>query len=632
MEIVPLFSQELEVAPRTLLWLGSPEVLETCAERILRFESRGGRSLTLVSNYPYELWLDGVFIGDGGHRCTDGEALADYWELATEAKTIQVRLHWLDLNQTDVLYRCLFPDPFFAEISSNHNWTCFLDNSVQFAAPASAQLPRQNILILKPEVSVQLTLQPASLSRSWKIIPSPIKQARYLGVNPKLYQSQMLKAQQNCNLFCPEMSENVALYVREQRPCDLQCDTYDLGQIALHRFEVTTSSSACVLYYSEVANFEEVASNRFRAKVQLADAIGAGLQAAAPFGQRGCRYVHVLYPTSSLSAPTLQVWRREYPLQWRSFSLYRNTDVSRAIITACRANLVACIDGGTVDTCWRERAQWTGDLRMSALALRALTHNLEVIDLALHQIAQSYNPEIGLVNAVWPALHPDGGFQIPHFHLAFCLAALEQDSHLQRDPLVRQVVLDSFATWQQLYQRDGLIQGMPGWYFTDWDYSDLVAMGRDEGSIKPHAVCNAWWNEWCDQINPEAAISPDRFDQAFWMGQAYALTPDKTRDSPHATAAALNNSAGQHHVQEGLVYLQTEMASGRLTTRVTPYFAFFVAQALSHHAPQSVIPFIEEFYGTIAQKYGSLYEKTSDEASLAHGWSVAIAALLVQPS
>jgi hypothetical protein len=44
-----------------------------------------------------------------------------------------------------------------------------------------------------------------------------------------------------------------------------------------------------------------------------------------------------------------------------------------AIVAACRANLIACVDGGAVDTCWRERAQWTGDLRMSTAALGALT-------------------------------------------------------------------------------------------------------------------------------------------------------------------------------------------------------------------------------------------------------------------
>ena len=172
---------------------------------------------------------------------------------------------------------------------------------------------------------------------------------------------------------------------------------------------------------------------------------------------------------------------------------------------------------------------------------------------------------------------------------------------------------------------------MPGWYFTDWDYSDPVALGRDESAVCPHAVCNAWWSEWCDLIAPEAAIHPEIYDQAFWTGQAYALTPAKTRESPHATAAALNCSVGQHRIQASLDYLETEIAAHRLTARVTPYFAYFVARALRHRSQSKVLQFIEEFYGPMAQTYGSIYEKTSDEASLAHGWSMAIASLMILP-
>jgi hypothetical protein len=242
-----LFSQELEVTPETLLWLASAEALENSSEKILRFESPGGRPLTLVSNYPYELWLDGVFVGDGGHRCTDGEALSDYWETAAVAQNIQVRLHWINAARTNVLYRCLFSDPFFAEIPSSQSWTCFLDGSIEFAAQASTQLPRQNILLSKTTASTPVELKPATLRRPWKILPSPIRQAHYLPVLPRLLQSQILTAQVP-GVFQPETAENPALYAREYRPVDLRCDTYDLGQIALHRFEVTTPSSACILY------------------------------------------------------------------------------------------------------------------------------------------------------------------------------------------------------------------------------------------------------------------------------------------------------------------------------------------------------------------------------------------------
>lgn len=624
---------ELNFNSSDLLWSLPKLPLDSTPEKILIFESCGGRPLTLASNYPYELWLDGCFVGDGGHRCAPGEALADEWDMAAEASTIQVRLHWIDPSQTDVLYRCLFNDPFFAELPASEPWTCFIDHSVKFAAQCSAQLPRQNILLPpNPSSHESVALQPASLSQPWKILAPPIKRSRYITVQPQLIRSHVLVSQVE-RAFQPESSENLALYVREQRPCSLQCDTYDLGQIALHRFSIETRESSCILYYSEVSKFEEVDSTRFRAKVHLADAISAGIQGATPFGTRGCRYVHVLYSATVTIKPSIQAWRREYPLQWKSIQLVSNSASSAAIIDACRVNLTACIDGGAVDTCWRERAQWTGDLRMSALALRALTNNAEVIDLALHQIAQSYNPQTGLVKAVWPVLRPGEGFQIPQFHLAFCLTALEHDPELQRDPLVRQVVHDSFIAWQHYYLHDGLIQGIQGWHFTDWDSTDPAAAGRDETvdlNLIPHAVCNAWWNEWCSLIASDQMVLPEVYDKAFWMGQAYALTTDKSRDSPHATAAALNSSVSRNHQQESLDYLEREIAAHRLASRVTPYFTYFVALALRNISKARTLAFIETFYGPIVKTYGSIYEKTSGDASLAHGWSIGIASLLVE--
>jgi hypothetical protein len=622
---------ELNFSPSDLLWPAPKSTLNSAPEQILIFESVGGRPLTLASNYPYELWLDGCFIGDGGHRCAPGEALADTWEMAAEASTIQVRLHWIDPSQTDVLYRCLFNDPFFTELSASKPWTCFVDHSVKFAAQCSAQLPRQTV-VLPPNPSSReaAVLNPASLSQPWKILAPPIKRSHYIPVQPQLIHSHSLPTQAEGN-FQPESSENLALYVLDQRPCSLQCDTYDLGQIALHRFAIQTRESSCILYYSEVSKFEELDNTRFRAKVHLADAISAGIQSATPFGQRGCRYVHVLYPETVITKPSIQSWRREYPLQWKSIQLVSNSAASAAIINACRVNLTACIDGGAVDTCWRERAQWTGDLRMSALALRSLTHNLEVIDLALHQIAQSYNPDTGLVKAVWPVLRPGEGFQIPQFHLAFCLTALEHDPALQRDPLVHQVVHDSLLAWQRYYLRDGLVQGMQGWHFTDWDSTDPAAAGRDEMiDLLPHAVCNAWWNELCSLIAPDYMVKPEDYDQAFWMGKAYALTADKSRDSPHATAAALNSFVSSHHRQESLDYLEREIAADRLASRITPYFAYFIALALRQISKNRALNFVEQFYEPIAKQYGSIYEKTSGDASLAHGWSVGIASLLVE--
>jgi hypothetical protein len=597
-------------------------------ERVLVFESAGGRALTLASNSPYELWLDGCFIGDGGHSCVRGEALADHWEETATATLVQVRLHWIDSEQSSVLYRCLFDDPFLAHWPSGQSWTCWIDDSICFAAPMSAQLPRQNIVTGPRRAGPALSLQPLASPLPWKILHPPIHKSRYVAVALRPGRSLRLEGR-GPGPFGPEQADNVARYVREDRPCALQCDTYDLGRIALHRFEVDAGRGACVLYYSEVANFEEVGSTPYRTKVHLADAVSAGVPAAAPFGTRGCRYVHVLYEPEDGARPAVRAWRREYPLEWKPV---RVESGCAGIVDACRANLIACVDGGVVDTCWRERAQWTGDLRMSALALRALADNSEVVDLALHQIAQSYNPRTGMVNGAWPILRPHADFPIPPYHLAFCLAAVEQDPSLQRDPLVRHVVLDSLERWKRSYLHDGLLRGMPGWYFTDWDPTDLTTAGRGKPYSGPHAVCNAWWTELCDRIAPEAGIRSAAFDRTFWTGRAYSLTTDRSLDSPHATAAALNSSVGRGHVAEGLRYLEEEIGSGRITARVTAYYAYFVAQAFARHSRERALAFIQDFYGPIAQTYGTIYEKTSGDASLAHGWSVAVASLCLTDS
>lgn len=619
--------EELAVPAGALRWPGPGVAPGPDPEQVLVLESAGGRPLTLVSNYPYELWLDGRFVGDGGLRCAPGEALADLWPEAAAARAVRVRLHWLDPARTPVLYRCLFDDPFFAELPPGPAWTCSTDPSVRFASRASAQLPRQNVLLANPPPGPRLEMQAVTPSQPWRVLAPPVARARYIAVDPRPAGSVLLAAQ-GAGPFRPEQAEDMARYVRDGRPCDLRCDTLDLGQIALHRFEVDGGPSPCVLHYSEVADFASATVPRYRAKVHLADAVEAGARGAAPFGTRGCRYVQVLYPADAAAGPVVRAWRREYPLRWRAVEV---DPEDAAIVEACRANLVACIDGGLVDTCWRERAQWTGDLRMSAAALRALADNPEVVDLALRQIAQSYNPRTGLVNGAWPVRQPGFDFPIPPFHLAFCLAALEHDPPLRRDPLVRRVVQDSLAAWSRLYLRDGLVQGMPGWYFTDWDPTDPAAAGRDRDYPGPHAVCNAWLNEWCDRVDPARAVTPEAFDAAFWMGRAYALSAEKSRDSPHATAAALTSSAGRRHVPEALRYLEEEAAAGRLAGRVTPYFACFVARAFRLASPGRALAFIRDFYGPIAREYGTLYEKTGGHASLAHGWSVGIAPLLVRP-
>ncbi len=615
--------ETLVIAKEKFLWAKSL-VNDDVPERIYNFTTTGGEPLTLASNFPYEVWVDGKFIGDGGHRCANGEALADYWYETKNATEVLVRLHWMNPAATRVYFRCLFEDPFFVGLPSEKEWKCSIENKIHFGAKVCEQLPRQTIVTKAHNTDISLV--PAKLFTDWKILLSPISRSNFIPIELKLIQSTIIKVLKQ-KAFKPSTAANIALYVREEQPCDLICETFDLGQIALYRFEIKTENSECVLTYSEVSSFDEAVATSSRAKVQMADAFVEEIQTGV-FGFRGCRYVHVLYEVNT-TKPILKGWRREYPLEWKT--VIADT-VDYPIIEACRNNLIACVDGGVVDTCWRERSQWTGDLRMSSKALRSLTNNLEVIDLALHQIAKSYDPKNGMISGAWPIWTPGEYLPIPTFHLSFCLTAIEHDPELKRDPLVKSVVNNSIEFWTKHYLQDGLIQGMRGWYFTDWDPTDaMVAASRMPiDDISPHAVCNAWWSELCDTMAPNLAIQASVFDAAFWTGEAYSLTFKESKNSPHASATAITCSSGKDKRLEALSYLEAEISNGNLRKRVTPYFAYFIANALRYVSIERSMKFIREYYGPIARDFGTIYEKTEANASLAHSWSIGIVPWLLQ--
>ncbi len=457
-------------------------------ECVLLWRTSGGRMLRLASNYPYEVWFDGVFAGDGGLRCAPGEALLDAWD-ATRVRGVWIRLHYLSARRCNVWYRCLFEDPFLWDLD-RPDWQCFADASVRFAARMTRRLPRQNLLSGPPTPGAALPLEAADPQLAWQLRPRRVGAARYIPLSLEFTSPNPLQVRRR-GTFDPTGVDNAVLYVRDRTPAGLCSTSLDLGQIAHYRFAISTHGPA-VLCYGETPRFEETWSSSNRTKVHLADAAGAGAVDAAPFGVRGCRYVHVVHRAGEPF--TLKAWRREYPLRWKEIP---TADPElRAILDACRRNLVACVDGGVVDTCWRERTQWAGDLRMSALALRALADNPEVVTHALGQIATSYDENHAMVQGAWPARTPAFRAPVmPTYHLAFCLTALENNV---TDPLVCGVVERSLRRWQQRYVRDGLLRDLPGWHFTDWD--PLNEEASQKKTAGAHAVANCWYYEACTRL------------------------------------------------------------------------------------------------------------------------------------
>ena len=89
---------------------------------------------------------------------------------------------------------------------------------------------------------------------------------------------------------------------------NLNCATFDLGAIALHRFQINTRQlkQSCVLYYSELSSFFDSWASKNREKVHMADCVLPSVPFATPLGTRGCRYVHVVY--FGTLPPEIEVW------------------------------------------------------------------------------------------------------------------------------------------------------------------------------------------------------------------------------------------------------------------------------------------------------------------------------------
>jgi hypothetical protein len=218
---------------------------------------------------------------------------------------------------------------------------------------------------------------------------------------------------------------------------------------------------------------------------------------------------------------------------------------------------------------------------------------------------------------------------MPGWHLAFCLAALEHDSTLAFDDAVRDTVLASVAVWRERYVSGGLLRGVPGWAFTDWVVEDPRVVGWEAEGV-PHAVLHGWWAEICRMLDQPSGLDPDAVADAFWTGSGYALIAGDRDACVHATAVLLAAPLDDRNQSAALDALRSMVADGRAAERVTAYFAYFVARALSSAGDvDGALCFARAMYGPSAERLGTIWEKRDDTESRAHGWSAAIASLLV---
>ena len=130
-------------------------------------------------------------------------------------------------------------------------------------------------------------------------------------------------------------------------------------------------------------------------------------------------------------------------------------------------------------------------------------------------------------------------------------------------------------------------------------------------------------------LNEKSCINIDNYDKAFWVGNGYSLAANSNIRSIHATAVTLDSNIGSEHTKESVEFLLATVASGEIFEKVSAYFAYFVAKAFATISGDTAYSFIKKYYMPIAQKHGSIIEKTEDNESRAHAWSTAICSMLV---
>lgn len=604
-------------------------------EAVLLFKFDEKENIVIASNYPYEVYQDYKLIGDGGHRCPPKEAYIDEWP-----GQVTIRLHWLNSKMSSVYYRCVFNDPFIA-VKGDIVMTCYMDASLIFLNKINSHLPCQNLVVRDFQTMSEMTELPLNIYEynHWKLKPFPVKRSIYTPIELKWLSTNKLPTQKTGGLDVlndMKLVPDLLTFAYYQRNINLTCTTYDLGQIGLHRFQIEVSKTdekntfGGILCYSETANFKKAWDTANRRKVHLSDGfLNINGNQLIPFGQRGCRYVHLLTPTKSQIQVCLKVWRRDYPYTFKKLKSLESP-LSNQIRQACIKNLMAVTDGGLVDTCWRERTQWTGDVRMSVKAVMSLTDNPEIPEFVLHQIATSYQSKLGMVSGCWPVQNTDFHLTMPTFHLAFCLTAIESNC---QNPLVLKVIKHSMNVWRTKYLIDGILTGIYGWNFVDWDFVHDGLIAKAGILNGPNAVVHAWWFELCHLMEVDSGIDIQKFHDMFWTGSGFALLGHRDgadENNIHATSAVLacphifNN---QKDIALAYRYINSQIENKAIYECVTPYFAYFIAKILPSGQD---INFIQKYYGQMIKTYGTIQEKVGDDSSLAHGWSIGIAEILAK--
>ena len=415
-------------------------------------------------------------------------------------------------------------------------------------------------------------------------------------------------------------------------------------QVGPHRVTISTGAAGgCIVVFSEVPTYEEnFAPNRLKTKLAVYVAPGT---MARVFGLVGFRYLHIFQDWNS-DIPRVWAWRHEYPFD----ALSGVSPLHASICGAVFRNLRACVTwGAIVDTCWREDTQWTGD---ACVVLRVLTQlGLDVSSghaLAahtMHQIADSYHRDVGMVAAVTP-IPAHATLFIPSYHLAYCM--LPWQGVPGASAKVSKVIERSVDHWARSFIKDDGLLHVPGpasdarvWHFVDWA-AGVSSRDKASTAMDCNAVLNAQWVQLHALRGTAHGVSVVAYQEAFACSEvpgAFSVLRGEGVPSVHATTAAILAGVAPDVAASGRALLKLVADWRKSPMRSddfghggpTAYYAAFVCDALRVCESAGALPRGTAFeygvshYESMAARWGTLVEKKAYNASLAHSWSVGIA-------
>jgi hypothetical protein len=643
-------------------------------EALLAFSATADASkLQLASNCAYEVWQGDVCLGDGGPRCAPGTAYAHTWAL-TPGAPVRVVMHWI--RTTRVTCRRTFPraGPFLWASDGSLVWECTPVEGHATGARSCSALPNQLWYRGSDPYwdAAVVAVESAAVKAGWAVAQSPVPVLVLDVVVPKVVA---------CNPPTKPWPADVPFVDAAVHPLPcafefalknaarLRHTVFDLGGIQLYkvRISVPAGRSGCIVVPAEVATLKAISSSANRSKTKLATVVGGGT-AARLFGHVGGRYLHVFEVLPAAGSPnaSLRVMSATYPLKWLPCAYAAGVDGD--ILMAVRATAAATVDGGIVDTCWRERTQWTGDACVMLGALARMADNPEVAAHVLRQIAASYCEELGMVAAITPV--PDhAALYIPAYHLLFC-STVHELLGTSKDPAlkpVRDVVTASVKHWRSAYVTPGgaldvrspdSVHQERVWHFVDWAQGVAgrgsgVGVGGGGGvgggssasrtqrsqaadaAMAGNCVLHGMWIRLCNDLGVEHGVDIAQMRARFMDAdtETFSVLP-RGPPSVHATTEALLAGAGTAETVGGLKRLVRRWMDERRVPASSPdhggptaYYAARVCDAMfSVGEPAFALQYARAYYGPIATKLGTLWEKKDDRASLAHSWSVGVAA------